>query len=426
MPNEILISTPRPHAAQQAVLDAAKRFNILDIGRRWGKTKLGVLLAMETILDGDPCGYFVPTYDFGEEFWEEIKERLEPITSYKSESKHIIRTITGGSLKLWSLEKPRAGRSRKYKRVIIDEAAFAKDLKTSWEKAIRPTLADMKGDAWFLSTPDGFNYFHTLYENELKHFNWKSFKMPTSSSPYITAEELAEIKLQLDDLTWLQEFEGEFVDFTGRPFAYSFRPRDVVNLDGTVLKSHVGSCGAPTKSLPLILSFDFNLDPITCSVQQHPENREWIKIYKEFRLEDSNTYALCDAIIALYGLDDFYFKVTGDASGESGSTMVEENVNNYTIIQQKLNLELSQILLPGANPGHKENRVLTNSLFQRHDNILIDADGCPYLIDDLKFVQINDEGKIDKKKDARRTHLLDCLRYYFNTFHGDFVKLKFD
>ncbi len=413
MAKEVEISTLNPHPAQESVLDNCGRFNVLRNGRRWGKSALGVYLAQETMIDGFPVGAFFPTFDFAEEFWEELKDRLEPIISYKSESKHIIKLITGGSLKIWSLEKARAGRGKKYKRVLVDEGAFAKDLKESWTKAIRPTLTDYVGDAWFLSTPNGtLNYFHELDQlsKSKKHEkNWRSFHMPTHTNPYISEAELNEIKEQLDELTWLQEFMAEYVNFAGKPFAYSFEE-----------KKHVGKTGPPLISLPLDLSFDFNVDPITCTVQQHNEDKSWIKFYKEFRLTNSDIYQLCDAIIAEYG-DSYYLRVTGDASGNNRSAMVGDNLNYYKIIIKKLKLE-DQLFVPAANPLHRNSRVLTNSLFRRHTDIIIDEEGCPFLIADLKFVECNETGEIDKKKDKYKGHLIDCLRYYFNTWHSDFLR----
>jgi len=407
---EYKVKKPKPHPAQLEVLQNASRFNVLRNGRRWGKSKLGIRLCMETVISGGAVGCFFPTFDFAEDFWEEIKERLEDITSYKSESKHIIRTITGGQLKIWSLEKARAGRGRKYNRAIIDEAAFVKDLKESWEKSIRATLTDLRGDAWFLSTPNGKkNYFAELCGQAEKHSNWRAFHMPSETNPYLSKEELDEIKSQLDDLTWEQEFMANFVDFTGRPFAYSFD-----------IKKHVAKLGKPKISLPLDISFDFNVDPITCIVAQHELDKSQIRIYKEFRLKNSDIYELCDAIIAEYG-DDYYFRVTGDASGNNRSAMVSDNLNYYKIIIKRLKIQNNQVFVPGVNPRHKNSRVLTNSLFKRHPDLLID-EGCTYLIADNKYCETDSEGEINKKKDAHQTHLLDCERYYFNTWHSDFLK----
>jgi hypothetical protein len=408
--SEIVVVKPKLHPAQQEVVDNASRFNILRNGRRWGKTKLGIRLACETLISGGSVGCFFPTFDFAEDFWDEIKDRTESITNYKSESKHIIQTITGGSLKIWSLEKARAGRGRKYNRAIIDEAAFAKDLRESWEKSIRATLTDLRGDAWFLSTPNGRkNHFHTLCQQAEKHSNWREFHLPSRTNPYLSQEELDEIKNQLDDLTWQQEFEAEFVDFTGRPFVYSFEPN-----------RHVAKLGKPTISLPLDISFDFNVDPITAIVAQHSLDKKQIRIYKEFRLSNSDIYQLCDAIIAEYG-SDFYFRVTGDASGNSRSAMVANNLNYYKIIIQKLKLERTQVLVPSVNPSHKNSRVLTNSLFKRHPDLLID-ESCQFLVADNKYCETDENGEINKKQDAHKTHLLDCMRYYFNSYHSDFLK----
>lgn len=417
--DERVVVLPKPHLNQKKLIEQALRFNTVCNGRRWGKTKFAIWLAQKTILLGGAVGYFVPTFDFGEEFWEEIKDRLEPITTYKSESKHIIRTLNGGSLKIWSLEKKRAGRGRKYNRVIIDEAAFAKDLKESWTKAIRATLTDLKGDAWFLSTPNGYdNYFYSLFDNDGKKGfnNWKSFQMPSSTNPYLSQKELDEIEMQLDPLTFAQEFKAEFVDFVGRPFAYSFSA-----------EKHISKVsGAPLKSLPLYLSFDFNRDPCTCMVAQHPDDRSWIRIHKEFRLGSSNVYELCDAIIAEYGVHDeqYHIIVTGDASGQSGSAIVEDNINAYTIIEDKFGLPDENIVLATVNPSIKANRRLVNSVLYRHEAITFDEQHCEFLIADLRYVEMDENGDINKKKDKRRTHLLDCFRYYINSFFSDFVKIK--
>jgi hypothetical protein len=89
------------------------------------------------------------------EVWRESERILRPITKRRSAQDHRIEYITGGLLEFWSLDNPDAGRGRKYARVIIDEAAMIKFLMDAWRASIRPTLTDLKGDAWFLSTPQG-------------------------------------------------------------------------------------------------------------------------------------------------------------------------------------------------------------------------------------------------------------------------------
>lgn len=423
---ELLISEPALHKGQQWIIDNSKRFNVICNGRRWGKTVMAVWLAEQTILNGGSVGYFVPTFDFGEEFWEEMKERLEAIIDYKSESKMIMRFKTGGSLKIWSLEKERAGRGRKYNRVIVDEAAFGKNLKESWEKAIRATLTDLIGDAWFLSTPQGNqNYFRTLYDNaedKKKFGNWASFQMPSSTNPHLSPTELEEIKMQLDDLTWLQEFEAQFVDFSGRPFLYSFDKKKTVGQSrDPKLPKYIGP---PKKSLPLVLSFDFNVDPITCTVWQHTEDKKWIRGYREIKLENSNIYSLCDRIKVLYGTD-YFLRITGDASGHNRSAMVPDNLNYYKIIKDELGLPLNRFFVPSVNPGIKNNRIVCNSILQRHPDCLMD-EAMVETINDFQYVETDEKGEImkDRSSKYKKADLLDTARYYFNSFHSDFIKIK--
>jgi hypothetical protein len=67
----------------------------------------------------------------------------------------VIRTKTGGRLDFWTLENSIAGRGRRYHRAVIDEGAFTKDgdnktngsMMEVWEKSIKPTLYDYRGEA---------------------------------------------------------------------------------------------------------------------------------------------------------------------------------------------------------------------------------------------------------------------------------------
>jgi hypothetical protein len=47
---------------------------------------------------------------------------------------------------------------------VVDEAAKVTKLEQAWEQAIAPTLIDFGGDAYFLSSPKGYNFFKTLHD----------------------------------------------------------------------------------------------------------------------------------------------------------------------------------------------------------------------------------------------------------------------
>lgn len=172
-------------------------------------------------------------------------------------------------------------------------------------------------------------------------------------------------------------------------------------------------------ALPVYISFDFNVSPCTAIICQHAPDRSWISIIDEIRLTNSDIYEVCERIKVNW--PNAFIYVTGDASGKNRSAMTRGSKNYYKIIKAELSLPSTRFRIPGVNPSIKNSRVLTNSILAKHPAILIDI-RCKYLIEDLQNVTVDEDGDIDKGKDAYRSHLLDCLRYYFNSFFSDFIE----
>lgn len=165
-----------------------------------------------------PVAWFSPIYRDMLEVWREAVQIYKPITARINASERRIELITGGVVEFWSLENEDAGRGRKYKRVIIDEAAKAPYLQAAWEQAIRPTLTDYKGDAFFLSTPKGRNYFWRLYQKALSGGEWAAWHFPTSANPYIDKSEIEAAKNDLPEAIFRQEYLAEFLENEGSVF----------------------------------------------------------------------------------------------------------------------------------------------------------------------------------------------------------------
>jgi hypothetical protein len=229
MKSELTLTLPELHETQQRVVDGAKRFNVVDCGRRWGKSLLAINLLSEPALESCPTGYFAPTYKLLEGTFKECLVTLQSIISKKHDNQ-FIELITGGSIEFWSLDNPNAGRSRKYKRVIVDEAAFVKNLWSAWTESIRPTLTDLKGDAWFLSTPKGKNDFYKLFTRGKSEPDWVSWQMSTYTNPYIDASEVDGAKRDLPEIAFNQEYLAQFSDNVANPFGMDHISRCVYPL----------------------------------------------------------------------------------------------------------------------------------------------------------------------------------------------------
>jgi hypothetical protein len=217
--SDLRIQLPAYHAAQRTIREADGRFKVLCVGRRFGKSTMGLNLAIETALSGKPAGWFAPTYKLLLEQYEQTAERLHTIATAASRVDMRVKLVTGGAIDFWSLDNVDAGRGRKYARVIIDEASIVRDLERAWEQAIRPTLTDYRGDAWFLGTPKGRNYFERLFQRgQSGDSDWRSWRLGTGDNPYMPADEIAAAKRDLPEAVYRQEYEGIAADDGGNPF----------------------------------------------------------------------------------------------------------------------------------------------------------------------------------------------------------------
>ena len=407
---ELSIQLKKLHEGQKKVIDDSRRFNVLKIGRRFGKTTMAVnYLIPKTALDGLPVAYFTPTYNDLADVWMEVKTRLAPVILRKDEQIKQIRLITGGVIDFWSMDNPDSGRGRKYARCIVDEAEKSKKFKEAWQNTILPTLMDYKGDAWILSTPKfGQTYFKELHQK--KADNWASFNLSTYDNPHTDHSEIEEIRKTMDELSFRCEILAEDVDISNNPFAYAYDEAKHVS-DEAIFKPFE----------PVMLSFDFNVDPITCIAFQGDLISK-IDFIHEFELPNSDIYELCDRIVAMF--PNSVFMVTGDATGRARSAISKGNINYYQIIKQKLRLSDTQLKTPTVNPSVADTRVLLNSLLQ-NGTIRIHS-SLKNFIRDLKYVEVDDEGDIkkDRSSDTKKSDLLDCGRYAVHTFYRNFIKLN--
>jgi hypothetical protein len=200
------------------LLQEARRYNVVALGRRAGKSTLAQhVLVMRALQERQPVGYFAPTYKLLAEFWREVRNVLQVVTVQKSEQDHRVEMMGGGVLECWSLDDPNPARGRKYGLIVVDEAAMVRDLLEIWQLALRPTLTDLSGGAWFMSTPRGLNDFHVLYQQgqDPLQREWASWQMPTAVNPFIDADELAAAKAELPERAFAQEYLAEFLQIEG-------------------------------------------------------------------------------------------------------------------------------------------------------------------------------------------------------------------
>jgi len=182
-------------------------------------------------------------------------------------------------------------------------------------------------------------------------------------------------------------------------------------------------------ALPLILSFDFNVNPfMSCLCIQVDWQQQRLLVLSEYtgsakeHLNNSADFGRMMAKEIRKMKHRGGIIVTGDPSGRARSTQTKEGVNNYTLIlkaMEKEDLQTSLRLLP-KQPAQVTRLEFVNNLFDGYKNWKIEIDlRCRHLTEDLLCQKRNADGTKNKKRTVddqgisieRYGHLSDCLDY---------------
>jgi len=206
---------PGLHEAQQNVADSEARWKILCAGRRFGKTRLGVQLCIETALAGGRAWWVAPTFAIARVGWRAL-EAAAPSFPKEIEPKISIANMevtfpNGGFIACKSADNPQRLRGEGLDFIVIDEAAFVKP--EVWQEVLRPTLTERKGGALFISTPLGIgNWFYDLWEQADGKDDWDRFHFSTVDNPSIDPEEVESAKEEVGSIVFAQEYMAEFIE----------------------------------------------------------------------------------------------------------------------------------------------------------------------------------------------------------------------
>ena len=135
-----------------------------------------------------------------------------------SEHERRIDTAGGGMMAVRSTHLPDNLRGEGLDLAVLDEAAYMEP--RVWPEIVRPMLASTRGDALFLSTPFGRNWFWDLYRIGMddEETEWQAGRFSTESNTLLDSEELASIRRQTTDHVWQTEYLAQFSDESGQVF----------------------------------------------------------------------------------------------------------------------------------------------------------------------------------------------------------------
>jgi predicted phage terminase large subunit-like protein len=214
---------PDFHAAQTEIADRHSRYKVVAAGRRFGKGVLGISAAFRAASRGKFCRWIAPSYasDSYQSGWRlasNLAAQIPRLDIHLQKRQFDFARIGGGWLQFRTAEEPDSLRGEGIDFVVFDEAAHIDGLEEMWEQCVRPSLMDHSGDAWFISTPYGFNYFNQLFQRGFHDDDWSCFQFPTNANPNIDPHEIDELRVSLPALVARQEIDAEFVQLAGALF----------------------------------------------------------------------------------------------------------------------------------------------------------------------------------------------------------------
>jgi terminase large subunit-like protein len=201
----------KPHPKQRLFHASGARFRVPVCGRRFGKSHMaGRDAGAELFLPKRRYWIVGPTYDLAEKEFRVIWDDL--IVGQKlGRDKRVKRAYSRRSGEMWiefpwqtrvecrSADHPENLVGEKLHGAIMSEAA--KHRKDTFERFIRPALADERGWATFPTTPEGYNWLYDLWTLGRKGGEfaslYESWQFPSWENPYVypLGREDPEIKL---------------------------------------------------------------------------------------------------------------------------------------------------------------------------------------------------------------------------------------
>jgi hypothetical protein len=220
------------HEQQYKLMQRMKRFNVWVCHRRFGKTFLGLMVLLKQMLENQQqsprYAYVAPYYSQAREIcWDMLRVLAKQIPGSATSEASLAIVLPGNRrLRLFGADKPDSLRGPYLDGVLLDE--YAQMRPEAWSAVIRPMLADRRGTATFIGTPQGQNHFYDLYCRAQENpTDWSTALLPASQTGVLSPQELASMTAEMSAEDVARELECSWVAAVpGAYFAREFAAID--------------------------------------------------------------------------------------------------------------------------------------------------------------------------------------------------------
>jgi len=397
----------KKNLAQIAALHDKTRFKFLLCARRSGKTFLIKEEICRKIATAPPFGevvYLAPSHAQAKEIiWDELEYRLYQLGwQYQAfPSKNRFELSRKRKIIILGAEKISRLRGHKLWHACLDEIAFfGTSLKQVWE-VVRPALSDYRGGSTLSTTPNGKGTdAHEFYESILGKSDWAYHHWNTHANPYVSRIEIEDAKRELDEKSFLQEYEAEWVS-QGSMCYYNFDE-----------KIHVEKQPPFDFSLPIHFVMDFNIVPCSLLISQFEAGK--MRYKKEYSFANVSTEQVTEMFCEDFKSQkaNINIVIRGDASGRNRTSQTGRSDYDYICeILTSYGFRWEKQVLSHNPPIVDRIRKATSWLmnFNKVPRISIDP-CCKALIKDLSSQELKG-GRFPDDAGGKIGHSSDAMGY---------------
>ena len=205
-----------PHLKQKeihnSIINEGYKYYILNIGRQFGKTMLGINQMLYWAINNKGCNiaWVTPIYKQSKKVFDEMEKVTKSSSLFEYNRSDLTISGFNSQIQFFSGERPDNIRGNTFDYLIVDEMAFTRP--ELWSEVLSATVLVKGKKVIFISTPKGKNHFYQLslqpnYDNRYKYFHYSSY-----DNPMIDAEDLEERKRSLPKHIFEQEYLAKFID----------------------------------------------------------------------------------------------------------------------------------------------------------------------------------------------------------------------
>ena len=205
---------PRPWQRECVSGWRDKRFSVLVVHRRAGKTVLAVMrlidAALRATIDKPRFGYVAPQRNQAKAIaWDYLKGYASKIPGLTiSEQELWVEFPNGARVRIFGADNPDSLRGQYFDGLVLDEVAQMKS--EVWGEILLPALADRQGWSLFIGTPKGINLFSELYFRARGDDGWFSASYDVYHTDALLPEDIERQRKEMSDNQFRQEFLCDF------------------------------------------------------------------------------------------------------------------------------------------------------------------------------------------------------------------------